>query len=62
MSKSYLKILDLPYVMNSTNLSITPDIVVSVLKEIHIFNNVALTSKPYIIKASNNLAVIWINI
>jgi len=44
MSKSYLKILDLPYIMNSTNLPITPDIVISVLKEIHIFNNVALTS------------------
>lgn len=50
--------------MNNTNLPITPNIVVSVLKEIHIFNNVALTSKLCIIKTSNNLdlAVIQINI
>jgi len=64
MSKSYLKILGLLYIVDNTNLPITPGIIEGVLKETHIFNNVVLASKPYIIKASNNSdsAVIWVNI
>ena len=41
--------------MDSTNLLITSNIVEEDLKEIHIFNNIVLISKLYIIKASNNL-------
>ena len=51
--------------MNNTNCSITSDIIEGVLKETHIFNNnIVLTSKPYIIKALNNLdsAVICVDI
>jgi len=64
MFKLYLKILGLSYIVDSTNLSITPDIIKGVLKETHIFNNVVLTFKPHIIKASNNSdsVVIWVNI
>jgi len=64
MSKSYLKILSLLYIIDSTNLPITSDIVIGVLKETYIFNNMAFASKLYIIKASNNLdsAVVQIDI
>jgi len=55
MSKSYLKILGFLYIIDNTNLPITPDIIVGVLKETHIFNNIALIFKPCTIKASNNL-------
>ena len=46
--------------MENTNLSITSNIIKEVIKDIHIFNNITLTFKPYIIKASSNsnLAII----
>ena len=64
ISKSYFKILNLLYIVNNTNCSITSDIIEGVLKETHIFNNVVLTFKPHIIKALNNLdsAVICVDI
>jgi len=43
-SKSYLKILDIPYYIENTNLTITPDIVATVLQTTHIFIDVVLTS------------------
>ena len=50
-SKSYLKILDIFYFVEDTNLSITSDILKSVIKSTHIFNNIVLASCPQIIKA-----------
>jgi len=56
----YLKILGLPNLIKDTNNTTIPDIVLGVIKELHIFNNISLTSKLKIIKASShsNLAVI----
>jgi len=63
-SKSYLKILGLPYYLENTNNPITSELVEGVIKESHIFNDVPLASKSRIIKASSNSdsAVIWIDI
>jgi len=46
--------------MINTNNTITPDIILGVMKELHIFNNISLISKLRIIKASphSNLAII----
>jgi len=56
--KLYLKIIKLPYM--GKNGPITPNSIKSVLKEMHIFNNVILASKPHIIKASpkSDMAII----
>ena len=50
--------------MENTNVSITPDFIESVIKTNHIFNNLALISKPCVIKAlpKSNMAIIWIDI
>jgi len=62
--KSYLKILDISYFIENTVLLITSDIVESVIKSTHIFNNTVLVSCTWVIKASPqlNMIVIWINI
>ena len=61
-SKSYLKIIGLPYM--EENGPITPNIIEGVLKEMHIFNNIILASKLCIIKVSpkSDMAVVWVNI
>jgi len=63
-SKSYLKILDISYFIGNTNVPITSSIVENIIKTTHIFNDICLTSKPYIIKASSksDMVVIWIDI
>jgi len=61
-SKSYMKIVRLPY---SSELGVmTPDIIEGVLKESHLFKNVILASKPHVIKAlpKSNKAVVWVDI
>ena len=62
--KLFLKILDIPYLIEDTNIFITSDIIEKILQSTHIFNNVTLISKLHVIKASPKLdmAVIWINI
>ena len=55
MFKLYFKILSLLYIVDNANLLITSDIIKEVLKKTNIFNNMVLTSKSCIIKASNNL-------
>jgi len=45
-SKSYLKIIDIPYLMENTKMPINFSVVESILKNNHIFNNVSLASKP----------------
>ena len=49
-SKSYMKIIGLPYKINQDIIS--PDFIEGVLKETHLFNGVVLASKPHVIKAS----------
>ena len=63
-SKFYLKILDILYLIEDTNISISSDVVEIILQYTHIFNNIVLTLKPKVIKVSSKLdmAVIWIDI
>jgi len=63
-SKSYLKIVDIPFISEKTNTHIASDEIEEVLKNNHIFNNIILASKPHIIKVSpkSDMAIIWINI
>ena len=50
-SKSYFKILDIPYLIEDNNIPITSSIVKNIIKATYIFNNICLTFKSYIIKA-----------
>jgi len=45
-SKSYLKIIDIPYLIENTNIPINSSFVESILKSNHIFNNVSIALKP----------------
>ena len=64
-SKSYLKIIDIPYFPNG-NLQdhLNTSDVETIIKQNHIFNNVTLASKPRVIKVSpkSDMAIVWINI
>ena len=44
--KSYLKILGILYLIESTNTSINSSIIETVIKSTYIFNNICITSKP----------------
>lgn len=59
-SKSYLKILDIPYYIKDMNLPITANIVERVLQMTYIFNDTVLISHPHVIKAfpKSNMAII----
>ena len=63
-SKSYLKIVGIPYYINKSNTRISSEDIKCTLKNSHIFNNIILASKPRIIKVSHksDIAIIWINI
>ena len=43
-SKSYLKILGIPYLIEDTNILITADVVERILQSTHIFNDIVLVS------------------
>ena len=51
-SKSYLKIIDIPYLIENSNVLISLDFVKMIIKSNHVFNNLSLTSKLQVIKAS----------
>ena len=61
-SKSYMKIIGLPYKIDQDIIS--PDFIEGVLKETHLFKGVMLASKPHVIKASpkSDMAVVWVDI
>ena len=63
-SKSYLKIIRVPYFIDNTNVPINSDFIESVIKSNHIFNNLSLASKLRVIKAfsKSDITVIWIDI
>ena len=63
-SKSYLKIVGVPYLSETSNMCITSNDIKRILKNNHIFNNIILTSKPKIIKVSpkSDMSIIWIDI
>jgi len=66
--KSYLKILDLLYIVEKTNLLVTSKLIEEVIKEFYIFNDIILASRPQVIKASPKsdiamiMAMIWVDI
>ena len=61
-SKSYMKIIGLPYKIKQDVIS--PNYIESVLKATHLFKDVVLASKPHVIKASpkSDMAVVWVDI
>ena len=63
-SKSYLKIVGIPYLNKQTNAYILPEDIKKILKSNHIFNNIVLASRPRVIKISpkSDMVIIWINI
>jgi len=63
-SKSYLKIIRIPYFMEGTNTSIRSDNIKVIIKANHIFNDLSLIVKPRVIKTSprSDIAVIWIDV
>ena len=63
-SKSYLKIIGIPYFVNKSNTCISSEDIEHILKNNHIFNDIVLASKLRIIKVSSksDMAIIWINI
>ena len=63
-SKLYLKITGIPYLLENTNTSISSNVVKSIIKINHIFNNITVTSKLHIIKVLSKLdmAIIWLDI
>ena len=62
--KSYLKFVGIPYLNKQTNTCISPEDIEKILKSNHIFNDIVLTSRPWVIKISpkSDIAIIWINI
>jgi len=44
--KSYLKILEIPYFIKSTNFSILSDIINGIIRSIHIFDDIILLLHP----------------
>jgi len=64
-SKSYLKIIGISYFLHDNlNECLTSNNIENIIKQNQIFDNVVLTSKPYIIKISpkSNILIIWIDI
>jgi len=63
-SKFYLKIIGISYLQENSVSPITSSVVEDIIKKNHIFNNVVLASKPWIIKVfpKSNIAIIWVDI
>ena len=66
MSKSYLKIISIPYYPYSDDhqTKLTSNDIENILKQNHIFDNISLASKPRVIKVSlkSDMALVWIDI
>ena len=60
--KLYIKIIGLPYKIEQG--IITSDYIEGILKEMHLFKDVMLASKPYVIKSSpkSDITVVWVDI
>ena len=63
-SKSFLKIIGIPYILEFTKICISIEEVEKIIKENHIFNNIILALRPRIIKVSpkSDILIIWIDI
>ena len=65
MSKSYLKIIGIPYYSYSDHQTkLTSNDIENILKQNYIFDNISLASKPRVIKVSlkSDMALVWIDI
>ena len=62
--KSYLKIIGLPYLQENTAIPLNSNVVKSIIKVNHIFNNIMLVLKLCVIKVSlrSDMAIVWIDI
>ena len=62
--KSYLKIIGIPYLIENTNTLINSSMVETIIKNLHIFNDVVLASKPRVIKVlpKSDIVIIWVDI
>ena len=63
-SKLFLKIIGIPYILETTHTPITADMIEKIIKENHIFNNVVLVLRPRVIKVSlkSDILIMWIDI
>jgi len=63
-SKSYLKILGIPYLMENTNTPMDSNVMENIIKASHIFNDIKIVSKPRVCKVSlkSDMAIVWIDI
>ena len=64
-SKSYLKIISIPYYPHANSQEkLTSNDIKTILKQNHIFDNISLASKPRVIKVSlkSNMAIVWLDI
>ena len=63
-SKSYLKLINIPFLSEKTNSCITSNKIDNILKTTHIFNDMILALKPKVIKISpkSDMAIVWIDI
>ena len=63
-SKLFLKIIGIPYILETTHTPTIADMIEKIIKENHIFNNVVLTSRSSVIKVSpkSDMLIMWINI
>jgi len=63
-SKSFLKIIGIPYLKEDTNKPITADIVEKIIKNNHIFKNIVLASRPRVIKVlpKSDMSIVWFDI
>ena len=59
-SKSYLKIIGIPYLQENSESPLNSSVVEEIIKKNHIFNNIVLASKPRVIKISpkSDIAII----
>ena len=62
--KSYLKILGISYLIKDTNMPIDLEVVGSIIKSTHIFDNIKIALKPWVVKVfpKSDMAIVWIDI
>jgi len=61
-SKLYLKIIGILYLLKNTSIPIIVDVIKTIIKNNHIFNNITIASRPRVIKVSPKLDIAIIDI
>jgi len=57
-SKSYLKILGIPYLIKNINTPIDLNVLEGIIKATHVFNDIKITSKPHVCKVLPKLDMV----